>query len=85
MSPIRRHSSTINSKCLNSSLNCPETSQTYSKCFELIADRYIFAIVTLITFLRRHLLAPTSLKLSRIQRNSSRSQPKRNEICPNHT
>ena len=50
MSPTRRHSSTINSSCLNSSLNCPETFSICSKCFELIADRYILLLSPLLLF-----------------------------------
>ena len=43
-------SSTINPNCLNSSLKCPEVSQFCSKCFELIADRYILLLSPLLLF-----------------------------------
>ena len=49
-SPVRHRSLAINSKCLNSSRKCPETFQTYSKCFELIADRYILLLSPLLLF-----------------------------------
>ena len=48
--PIRRHSSTINPNCLNSSLKCPEVFLFCSKCFELIADRYILLLSPLLLF-----------------------------------
>ena len=47
-SPIRRHSSATYSECPNSSRKCPETNRTHSKCFELIADRYILLLSPLL-------------------------------------